>query len=94
METYRIRENGITCLVKKGYKMVKRYHPNVIKMSKFHVVDFNLKRYVKQPQLKLIPGTEPVTFALSTSEGNHLDHYFFHQLLGKNLLGESCFTAH
>ena len=94
MEIYGLRKNGVTCLVKKGYKMVKRYHLNVIEMSEFHVLDFHLKRYVKHPQLKLIPGGEPITFALSTSEGNHLDHHFFHQLLCKNLLGESCFTAH
>ena len=74
--------------------MVKGYHSNVIEMSEGHVAYFHLKRYVKHPQLKLIPGGEPITFALSKSEGNHLDHHFFHQLLGKNLLGESGLTAH
>lgn len=53
MEIYGIHENDVTRLVKKDYKMVKRYHPNAIEMSEFHVVDFHLKRYVKQPQLKL-----------------------------------------
>lgn len=41
-------KNGITRLVKKGYKSVKRYGPNVIEMSKFHFVYFHLKRYVKR----------------------------------------------
>ena len=35
MEIYGIRKNGVTCLVKKGYKMVKRYHPNVIEIVHF-----------------------------------------------------------
>ena len=87
MEIYGGCENDVTCLVKKGYKMVKRYHPNVIEISEFHLLDFHLKRYLKRSQLKLIPGGETITFALPTSEGNHLNHHFFHQLLGKNPLG-------
>jgi len=49
-------KNGVTCLVEKGYKTVKRYGPNVIEMSEFHFVDFHLKRYVERSRPKLIPG--------------------------------------
>ena len=35
MEIYGLCENGITSLDKKGYKMVKRYHPNVIEIVHF-----------------------------------------------------------
>jgi len=48
-------KNGVTRLVEKGYKTVKRYGPNVIEMSEFHFVDFHVKRYVERSRLKLIP---------------------------------------
>ena len=48
-------KNGLTHLVEKGYKTVKRYGPNVIEMSEFHFVDFHLKRYVERSRPKLIP---------------------------------------
>ena len=49
-------KNGVTCLVEKGYKTVKRYGPNVIEASEFHFVDYHHKRYIERSRLRLIPG--------------------------------------
>ena len=48
-------KHGMTRLVEKGYKTVKRYGPNVIQVSEFHFVDYHLKHYVKWSRLRLIP---------------------------------------
>ena len=48
-------KNGVTYLVEKAYKTVKRYGPNVIEISEFHFVHYHLKRYVEQSRLRLIP---------------------------------------
>ena len=47
-------KNGVTRLVEKGYKTVKRYGPNVIKISEFEFVDYNLKRYAEWSRPKLM----------------------------------------
>ena len=41
-------KNGVTCLVEKGYKTVKRYGPNVIEASEFYFVDYHHKRYIER----------------------------------------------
>ena len=48
-------KNGVTFLVEKAYKTVKRYGQNVIEISEFHFVHYHLKRYVEQSRLRLIP---------------------------------------
>ena len=48
-------KNGVTRLVEKGYKTVKRYGSNVIEISEFDFVDFHLKRYVERSRPKLVP---------------------------------------
>jgi len=47
-------KNGVTRLVEKGYKTVKRYGPNVIEISEFEFVDYNLKRYAEWSRPKLM----------------------------------------
>ena len=48
-------KSGVTRLVEKGFKTVKRYGPNVIEVSEFDFVDFHVKRYVERSRPKLIP---------------------------------------
>ena len=48
-------KSGVTRLVEKGFKTVKRYGPNVIEVSEFDFVDFHVKRFVERSRPKLIP---------------------------------------
>lgn len=48
-------DNGVTRLVEKAYKTIKKNGPNVIEISKFHFVHYHIKRYVERSWLRLIP---------------------------------------
>ena len=86
-------KNGVTHLVEKGYKTVKRYGPNVIEISEFHFVDFHLKCYVEWSRLKLIPRGCAHDFFFVNKQGSPVSKIFL-QLLGENLSRESWLPLH